>query len=299
MSKTLLYNLILTIIAIVVFIFIGASVYDAFTRNPVNRSTVDATGSSTVSGQIEAASPDATQPDQPTAANAPAPETAPAEQEKKQADAAYNQTNDPSQASATTTASNPASDNASVDSTPSDSGSSDSAADTAGAATTPPAASAPARSTPASPEPGSDSRSAGNAPATNNSNQPGVSAGSSPPATRSNPDLRAVIPPVPTAPPRAEGVPPPTQSDQDMYNATDSGADNGNISDSFPAPVSNFPAPTGSAGTSSGSNQSNSQSDSQSAFPAPSNTQGGNSDEQRRLEELRRQKEQLRKDLGF
>ena len=64
-----------------------------------------------------------------------------------------------------------------------------------------------------------------------------------------------------------------------MYNATNSGADDGSISDSFPAPVSNFPAPVTPGAT--------------------GNAPAANSDEQQRIQQLRNQKEQLRRDLGF
>jgi len=259
MSKSFIYNLILTVVAIVVFIFIGASVYDAFTRNPVNR-TADDGGASSVSGQIEAATPDATQPAQPTAAS----EAPPVAQDQQQAQAAYDQTNDPASTNATQDNANPASA----------SGSESAATDTPRQAAPAPAAAS------ASPRPETSTNTV-----RNSTDQPNApvrspnSASPAKPATRSNPDLRAVIPPVPTAPPRAEGVPPPNTTSQDMYNATNSGMDNGNVSDSFPAPVSNFPAPAAPGATDS----------------AP----GVNNDEQRRLQELRNQKEQLRRDLGF
>ena len=270
MSKSFIYNLILTVVAIVVFIFIGASVYDAFTRNPVNR-TADDGGASSVSGQIEAATPDATQPAQPTAAS-DAPSVA---QDQQQAASAYDQTNDPASTNATQ-----------------DSANSASASDSDRAATDTPQQAAPAPAptpAPASPRPETSTNTARsstnqpNAPASSASSPSSASSSSSvspaKPATRSNPDLRAVIPPVPTAPPRAEGVPPPNTTSQDMYNATNSGMDNGNVSDSFPAPVSNFPAPV--------------------APGATGNAPGVNNDEQRRLQELRNQKQQLRRDLGF
>ena len=322
MSKTLFYNLILTIVAIVVFIFIGASVYDAFTRNPVNRSAADGAGANTVSGQIEGATPDATQPATPTAADGTTQDAAQGTEDKKQADAAFDQTNDPTRSNAAPAASGSQANTgqASADSS-SDTGSSSGSSTTSGSAssTTPTpgnvsgttqsgrsttesgsSSSTSGRSAPATTQQQDNSGSTGSAPS-DNSFTPGVANGSAPPATRSNPDLRAVIPPVPTAPPRAEGVPPPSRSDQDMYNATDSGSGNGDISDSFPAPVSDFPAPASSGDANTGnqnSNQNSNQSDPSSAFPSPSN-QGGNSEEQRRLEELRRQKAQLQRDLGF
>ncbi len=257
MSKSFIYNLILTVVAIVVFIFIGASVYDAFTRNPVNRAADDG-GASSVSGQIEAATPDATQPAQPTATS----DAPPVAQDQQQAEAAYDQTNDPTSSNATQDSANSASA----------SGSEPAATDT------PQQAAAPAPTpAPASPRPETSTNTAPSN--TNQPNAPTSSPSPARPATRGNPDLRAVIPPVPTAPPRAEGVPPPNTTSQDMYNATNSGMDNGNISDSFPAPVSNFPAPVSPGAT--------------------DNAPGVNSDEQRRLQELRNQKEQLRRDLGF
>lgn len=266
MSKSFIYNLILTVVAIVVFIFIGASVYDAFTRNPVNRTAEDS-GASSVSGQIEAATPDATQPAQPTAAS----DAPPVVQDQQQAEAAYEQTNDPASPSATQNSANSGSASGSA------SGNESGAVSAPQQATPAPA---PAPTTATSPRPGTSTNTAQNS--TTEPNAPASSPGTASPAkpaVRSNPDLRAVIPPVPTAPPRAEGVPPPNTTSQDMYNATNSGMDNGNISDSFPAPVSNFPAPVSPGAT--------------------SNTPGVNNDEQRRLQELRNQKEQLRRDLGF
>lgn len=258
MSKSFIYNLILTVVAIVVFIFIGASVYDAFTRNPVNRTADDGSASS-VSGQIEAATPDATQPAQPTAAS----DVPPVAQDQQQAEAAYDQTNDPTRSNATQDSANSAGA----------SGSEPAATDTP-----PQAAPAPAPTpAPASPRPETSTNTAPSN--TSQPNAPTSSTSPARPATRGNPDLRAVIPPVPTAPPRAEGVPPPNTTSQDMYNATNSGMDNGNVSDSFPAPVSNFPAPVTPGAT--------------------GNAPGANNDEQQRLQELRNQKQQLRRDLGF
>ncbi|HBP30133.1 MAG: hypothetical protein ACTIKR_01465 [Advenella sp.] len=256
MSKSFIYNLILTIVAIVVFIFIGASVYDAFTRTPVNR-TADDGGASSVSGQIEAATPDATQPEQSTAASDAPPV------EQQQAEAAYDLTNEPASTNAAQGSANSAR-----------------ASGSEPAATGTPREAAPAPTptpAPASPRPETSTSTARSS--TNQQNAPASSPSPAKPATRSNPDLRAVIPPVPTAPPRAEGVPPPNTTSQDMYNATNSGLDNGNVSDSFPAPVSNFPAPV--------------------APGATDNAPGVNNDEQRRLQELRNQKQQLRRDLGF
>jgi len=269
MSKSFIYNLILTIVAIVVFIFIGASVYDAFTRNPVNRDAEN-TDASTVSGQIEAATPSATQPAQPTPGDnaGNAADATSTTQDKKQADAAYDQTNDPTRSVAPAA---PAASDSPDTNEPATS------ASPARPAETPAPVPSPARTAPAprpqTPSPAIDSAAPGDTGAS---------------ATRSNPDLRAVIPPVPAAPPRAEGTRPPATTDQDMYNATDSGQDNGNISDSFPAPVSNFPAPAGSAMP-----DNNSSNPPMGAVPSSPNP------EQQRLEELRRQKEQLRRDMGF
>jgi len=271
MSKSFIKNPNLAIVAVIVFVFIGASVYDAFTRNPVNRSA-DAGGASSVSGQIESATPDATQPGQPTAND----NTPSAAQTQQQAAAAYNQTNDP--ASATQNGNN-------------------SAGTTTGDATSAAPSQQATPAAPASPAPGTSASTAQNS--TRQPDAPAspsgatTSSGAAPssdfsnsakPAIRTNPDLRAVIPPVPTAPPRAEGTAPPNTSSQDMYNATDSGVDDGSISDSFPAPVSNFPAPV-TPGANPGA--------------SGNNVPGGNSDEQQRLQQLRNQKEQLRRDLGF
>ncbi|WP_193086746.1 hypothetical protein [Advenella sp. FME57] len=265
MSKSFIYNLILTIVAIVVFIFIGASVYDAFTRNPVNR-TADDGGASSVSGQIEAATPEATQPAQSTAASDAPPI------EQQQAEAAYDLTNEPASNNAAQGSANSARASGSE---PATTGTPQEAAPAPTPTPTPTPTPAPA-----SPRPETSTNAARSS--TNQQNAPASSpspASPAKPATRSNPDLRAVIPPVPTAPPRAEGVPPPNTTSQDMYNATNSGLDNGNVSDSFPAPVSNFPAPV--------------------APGATDNAPGVNNDEQRRLQELRNQKQQLRRDLGF
>jgi len=271
MSKSFIYNLILTIVAIVVFIFIGASVYDAFTRNPVNR-TADDGGASSVSGQIEAATPDATQPAQPTAAS-DAPSVT---QDQQQAEAAYSQTNDPASASAAQNSAN------STRAPGSESTTTDTPRQSTSAPTPAPASPRPETSTNTvrnSTNQPNASTSSSSSTGSSGSANPSGSASPAKPAIRSNPDLRAVIPPVPTAPPRAEGVPPPNTTSQDMYNATNSGMDNGNVSDSFPAPVSNFPAPVNPGAT--------------------NNAPGINNDEQRRLQELRNQKEQLRRDLGF
>ncbi|ETF02404.1 hypothetical protein W822_15205 [Advenella kashmirensis W13003] len=282
MSKSFIYNLILTIVAIVVFIFIGASVYDAFTRNPVNRG-LDGTAASTVSGQIEAATPTATQPGQPTPADNAAGDStssgtdaASTTRDKKQADAAYDQTNDPTRSAppAERTTSDAPNTNEPA-----------AAASSARPDEAPAPATSPARTAPAPrQEP---------APSPSTSIDPAAPAGTSAPAARSNPDLRSVIPPVPTAPPRAEGTRPPVTTDQDMYNATDSGQDNGNISDSFPAPVSNFPAPVGS------DMPDNNNTNPRNTNPPMGAAPGSPSPEQQRLEELRRQKEQLRRDMGF
>lgn len=282
MSKSFIYNLILTIVAIVVFIFIGASVYDAFTRNPVNRG-LEGTTANTVSGQIEAATPTATQPGQATPANNAAGDStsngadaAPTSQDKKQADAAYDQTNDPTRsappAEQTRSGSPDANEPAAASSARPD--------EATAPKTTPAPTTSPARTAPA-PRPES-------APSPSTSIDPAAPTGASPPAARSNPDLRSVIPPVPTAPPRAEGTRPPVTTDQDMYNATDSGQNDGNVSDNFPAPVSNFPAPVGSATP-----------DSSNTIPPMGAAPSRPSPEQQRLEELRRQKEQLRRDMGF
>lgn len=262
MSKSFIYNLILAIVAVIVFVFIGASVYDAFTRNPVNRAA-DNGGASSVSGQIESATPNATQPAQPTAAGDA--------HTQQQAQAAYDQTNDPASSSATQNSSGSAS-------TGGDSASTGTAQQTA------PATTSSESETGTRTIRNSNSQSDAPANAAGAANSSGATpssdfSNSAKPAIRSNPDLRAVIPPVPTAPPRAEGTPPPNTSSQDMYNATDSGADDGSISDSFPAPVSNFPAPVTPGAT--------------------GNAPGVNSDEQQRLQQLRNQKEQLRRDLGF
>lgn len=277
MSKSFIYNLILTIVAIVVFIFIGASVYDAFTRNPVNRG-LEGTAASTVSGQIEAATPTATQPGQATPANNAAGDStnngtdaASTTQDKKQADAAYDQTNDPTR---NATPAEPSTSDAPNTNEPA------AAASSASPDESPAPTTSPARTSTA---PGPES-----APAPSTSVDPAAPAGASVPAARSNPDLRSVIPPVPTAPPRAEGTRPPATTDQDMYNATNSGQDDGNISDSFPAPVSNFPAPVGS-----GMPDTTNTNPPMGAAPSTPNP------EQQRLEELRRQKEQLRRDMGF
>lgn len=284
MSKSFIYNLILTIVAIVVFIFIGASVYDAFTRNPVNRG-LEGTAASTVSGQIEAATPTATQPGQPTPADnaagdntSNATDATSATQDKKQADAAYDQTNDPTRSAPPAGQTTSDAPNTNEPAAATSSARPDEAPAPAPAPTTSPARTAPA------PRPES-------APSPSTSIDPAAPTGASAPAARSNPDLRSVIPPVPTAPPRAEGTRPPVTTDQDMYNATDSGQDGGNISDSFPAPVSNFPAPVGSAMP----DNSNTNNTNPPMGAAPSSS----SPEQQRLEELRRQKEQLRRDMGF
>ncbi len=281
MSKSFIYNLILTIVAIVVFIFIGASVYDAFTRNPVNRG-LEGTAASTVSGQIEAATPSATQPGQATPANNAAGDStnngtdaASTTQDKKQADAAYDQTNDPTRNATPAEPSTSDAPNTNEPAAAASSTSPDESPAPAPAATTSPARTATA------PRPQS-------APAPSTSIDPAAPAGASVPAARSNPDLRSVIPPVPTAPPRAEGPRPPVTTDQDMYNATNSGQDDGNISDSFPAPVSNFPAPVGSG-----------MPDNTNTNPPMGSAPSTPNPEQQRLEELRRQKEQLRRDMGF
>ena len=274
MSKSFIYNLILTIVAIIVFIFIGASVYDAFTRSPVNR-TAESADASSVSGQIEAAAPDATQPGQPTAAS----ETPPEAQTRQQAESAYEQTNDPANADTTQRGANSgtSANDTSANSAPSDSApaNNEAPASSAPSSTTP----APAPAQPTTPATSSSPESAATTAPPNNANEATTSGNTAKPAVRSNPDLRAVIPPVPTAPPRAEGAAPPNTTSQDMYNATNSGSDNDSISDSFPAPVSDFPAPVSPGAT--------------------GNAPGADSDEQRRLQQLRNQKEQLRRDLGF
>lgn len=122
-------------------------------------------------------------------------------------------------------------------------------------------------------------------------------------ALQTNPQLKLAIPPVPQAPPSPFPPVTPPVSEQELFDATanhensDEFDESANPISNFPAPISSFPAPNTTTPSGSSSNFPASNS-----FPAPSNSGNINSipnAEQQRLEELRQQKEQLRRDLGF
>jgi len=131
-----------------------------------------------------------------------------------------------------------------------------------------------------------------------------------PHALKLNPDLKQAIPPVPLAPPSPFPTPAAPASSEQLFEATDSLQDNTSgaaINNSFPAPLSNFPAPGAAPAITpepppfeidEGSPFNN--------FPAPINSGNPNpgnintvNPEFDQLQNLRQQKERLRNDLGF